>query len=167
MKAPNVRHAEARPFRTEGYILLESVVAMVVLSLGIYAVHGTIRQAIITRGQSEDYTRVQFLLEQVMAQAALQPRLTEGRDGGFFEQSDRRFVWQYTIRKVDVPKPKFGNAQAFGLDDPSDVVLPAPYLAHVHATITWKRAGREFSESMETLYNPNKLWLPPEVSGLR
>ena len=161
MKGPYLTRAEAPPCGTKGYILLEAVVAMVVLSLGIYAVHGTIRQAIITRGQSQDYTRVQFLLEEVMAYATLQPLMQVGEASGRFVQLEKRFAWKYTIRKVDVPSPTSGSPGALGDEDPLAINDRVPYLAHVHATVTWKRAGREFSESMETLYNSNSLWIAP------
>ncbi|MCH7909983.1 MAG: hypothetical protein IIB38_10245, partial [Candidatus Hydrogenedentes bacterium] len=60
-----------------GYILLETAVALVLLSVGATTVHRTIQEAIRTRGQAQDYTRVRFLLDQVVADIEIQPELTE------------------------------------------------------------------------------------------
>ncbi len=88
-----------------GYILIEAVVALVLLSVGAYAVHGTLRQAILTRGQAQDYTQVRFALQQVVSELELQPMLNEEERSGRFPGELERFAWRYTISRVALPLP--------------------------------------------------------------
>ena len=50
-----------------GYILFEAVVSMAILSLSVVGIHRVMREAIITRGQSHDYTMAKFFAEEVMS----------------------------------------------------------------------------------------------------
>lgn len=140
----------------DGYILVEAVVALVLLSVGAYAVHGTIRQAVLTRGQAEDYTQARFLLEQVIAGVQIQPRIKEETKEGVFPEPHGRFRWETSIERIDLPIPARASASDFeyprGLD----------YLARIRATVYWERSGQPFSESYETLVSPGKLYQPPE-----
>ena len=91
--------------KRDGYILIEAAVAMVLLSIGALTVHGTIQEAVRTRGQAQDYTRARFLLEQVLADLEIQPELAEHSDRGRFEGEHARFLWDYRVRRVNVPLP--------------------------------------------------------------
>ena len=149
--------------RKTGYILVEAMVALAILSLGAFVVHGTIRQAVLTRGQAQDYTRARFLLEGLVADLELQPELVEDSTRGRFEGDDRRFRWSYGVRRVNVPKPgaplrppRPGKKRRPFTYEPG-----RDYLARVRATVTWERGGRAFSESFETLLGPDRLWQPP------
>ena len=149
-----------------GYILVEAAVAMVLLGIGSFAVHGTIQEALRTRGQAQDYTHARFLMEQVVADLELQPQLTVHSKQGRFSGENDRFSWAYSVRRVDVPKPtaplspppkgEKKKKRKFEYGQGRD------YLAHVRATVTWRRGGREFSESYETLLGTDKLWQPPK-----
>ncbi len=152
-----------------GYILLETAVALVLLSVGATTVHRTIQEAIRTRGQAQDYTRVRFLLDQVVADIEIQPELTEHAAQGQFEGEHARFSWDYEVRRVDVPlsaRPPLSSTEGTeGMEGTEEKQFEYPedqeYLAYVRATVSWTRSGREFSESYETLLGPHKLWQRP------
>ncbi len=152
-----------KPARRSGYILVETAVALVLLSVGSYAVHRTIQEAIRTRGQAQDFTRARFLLDQAMENVLAQPILTERQESGRFAGADDRFSWTSEVRRVNVPPPKAP------LRPPADR-KPVPkfefsegaeFLTRVRVTVTWMRSGQEFSESYETLLAPERLWQPP------
>ena len=145
-----------------GYILVEATVALVLLSLGAYAVHGTIRQALITRGQAQDYTQVRFLLERIASEVSLQPMVKEESQSGSFTGDFSRFAWSYTLSRVDVPLPQPPPFPPAGWAEPEDFEYQVEYLGLITATVTWQRAGQPYSESLETLFNPFKLWQPIE-----
>ena len=155
------QNGTARRASVGGYIMIETVVALVLLSVGAYAVHGTLRQAILTRGQAEDYTQVRFALQQLVSDLELQPILKEEERSGRFPGDLERFAWRYTISRVALPLP------------PEVLALPPPqrefaypkgldFLTRVHVTIDWTRGGQPFSESFETLLAPSRLFQPPE-----
>lgn len=144
----------------DGYIMLEAAVALVLLTAGVYAVHGTIQQAIEARGQARDYTQVRFLLEEVLADVEMQPKLVEHEERGRFDPPHERFSWSYAVRRIDLPLPEIPEELTEG-----GIEFPVEYLAHVTATVTWTRGGREYSESFETLFSPEKLWQPPKEPG--
>ena len=149
-----------------GYILFEATLALVLLTVGAYSVHGVIRQAILTRGQAQDYTTAKFLLEQVIADVEFQPVITPERQEGRFEGEYDRFSWSAEVNKIEIPKPE-GPLISLGGGgpDPGELKLQSPALAHVVATITWQRGGRTFTETMETLFDYKKLWIQPEDQG--
>jgi type II secretory pathway pseudopilin PulG len=148
----------------KGYILIEATVAMVVLSLGAIMVHGTMRQSTQTLGQSEDFTQARFLISSLMNEIQLQPELVEGKKIGQFQENEGRFRYEYIVRKVPIPLP---NEPAPEIDpnsrDPRKVKFNPrdKYLLHVRTVIKWRRAGREFEESLETLLDGDRLYVPP------
>ena len=144
-----------------GYILLEATVAMVVLGAGAYAVHGAIRQALITRAQAQDYTHARFLLERLIAEREIQPELKPGTDSGRFTGEWNRFDWQYQVRMVYVPlpsKPPINPTPRKPGERPIAFEYSIKHIMHIRATVSWVRSGRSFSESIETLFNPSKFW---------
>lgn len=159
-----------RSLSTHGYILVETAVALVVLSAGAFVVHGTIQQALQTRGQAQDYTRARFLLEGLVADLEMQPQVAVHAAEGRFEGEHDRFSWDYRVRRVNVPKPVAplrpapeGSKKA----KPFEYLADRDYLAHMRATVYWTRSGRSFSESYETLLRTSKLWQPPKATSKR
>ncbi len=142
-----------------GYILVETTVALVLLAVGSWAIHATIREAILARGQAQDYTQARFLLEEVVAKLELQPLLSHGSKRGTFPGDLSRFSWSYTVKRVDVPAPSAPTGIGRRQNQPP-VEFVAEFLTGVQATVTWTRGGREFSESFETLFRPSKFWEP-------
>lgn len=154
-------HRATRRVSQGGYILLEATVALFLLGVVSYAIHGTFQQALMTRAQAQDYTRVRFLLEQVLAEQQLQPLVTQSSGGGFFDnEEDSRFMWEYEIRKITLPKPKVPDTSPpdGGVRGEFKYPKESSFLVHVVVTVTWMRGGQEFSESLETLFSPRKLW---------
>lgn len=155
---PRPRHS-TRVRRCAGYILLETMVALVVLGAGSYAVHGTIRQAMITRAQAQDYTQARFLLEQVIGTVELPRRIRVETQSGRFEGDFSRFAWEYQVKTIDIPKPTGPRAVSgdSGRQRSSPAEYSVKFLVHIRATVSWVRMGQSFEESFETLFNPSKL----------
>ena len=143
-----------------GYILLEAVVGLALLSIAAYAVHGTLRQALETRGQAQDYTRVRFLLEELLAQEQLQPFSEWETRSGVFPAPNDRFRYTVAVAPVEVPKPP-PRPQPPGAPE-FDFHYQEPYLVHLKVSVTWERFGRTFSESLETLFQPTRMPLNPD-----
>jgi len=141
-----------------GYILFEAVVSMAILSLSVVGIHRVMREAIITRGQSHDYTMAKFFAEEVMSTLELQPRVVEGSGGGTCD--DSRFRYEWKISKVQVPEPPM--PPNLPPDQIEQYQLAAKYLAKVQATIIWERNGVEFREKLQTLWPPEKIFVPKE-----
>lgn len=155
--------------RAAGYILIETAVALVLLSIGAFAVHRTIQEAIRTRGQAQDFTRARFLLDQRMAEVLAQPVLVEKRAQGRFTGMDDRFAWTSEIARVNVPVPKAPlRPRPDGKPAPKfEFPRSRDYLASVRVTISWDRSGMSFSETYETLLPPQRLWQPPPPPAQR
>lgn len=147
-----------RPTSLSGYILLEASVGLVVLSIGVFVVQGTLRDALRTRGQAQDFTQASLLLNQIVADLEAERELIEhAKDGQFPGQLDR-FSWRYEVRRVDVPVPP-------APPPPEGVTVvekkpPAEWLAHVIVTVNWERSGIPFERSVETLLRTERLWQP-------
>ena len=156
--------------RRGGYILLEALVSLSLLSIGMLYIHRALQQAIVVRAQTQDYTQARFLLEDMVGYLQLQPQFIEKTDsGGYDEEELRRFKWAWEISKIDLPMPELPP------DLPEEVranlVLNVKYLTKIKATISWTRTHRgkkfKYEESIETLSKPGKLWIPPEFDALQ
>jgi hypothetical protein len=149
--------------KARGYILLETVMALVVLSIGALTINGAARNALQTRGQALDYTDARFILDNLMADVEMQPRLQEGVTRGAWK-ANPRFQWRIEIRKAPLtppvtprrPGPKSKPPGSFKFDAHTD------YLTAVEVTLSWTRGGQSFEESYETLLPPDRL-KEPEV----
>lgn len=145
--------------RSGGYILLEAVVSMALLSVSVIGINGALRQAILVKGEAQDYTQARFILEQQIAKVELQPKLNECENSGTFAGEKARFRWRYKVSKIKLPEPELPP------DIPpqrlQQLKLSAPYMAKIEATVTWSRGGIKHEETIETLWFPEKLWTPP------
>lgn len=145
-----------------GYILIECLVALAVLSTSVFVMQRAMRQSISMRGQARDYTQARFLLEELVAEVLLQPELAEGQERGLFGDENSRFSWTRTIEKFEIPAPPLPP------DVPPDrpvPPLPVSYLGRITATVQWSRSGASYRETLETLIPPWQLWLPPPPAG--
>jgi hypothetical protein len=150
--------------------MIEAVVAIAVLSVGAFAIHRTIQEAIRTRGQAQDFTRARFLLDQVISDLLIQPQLREEARSGSFSGEDARFSWQWSVRRVDPPAPRVPlKPPPKGAGPVTPIKYPdgTDYLAHVRVEIHWQRSGLPFSEPYETLLAPERLWQPPPLPASR
>lgn len=144
-----------------GYILVETIVAMAVLSVSAAAVQQAVYTAVQARGLSQDYTTAQWLLEDLAASASLEPRLADGDVlTGTFPAPYDRFEFTRTVEKVKIPLPPLPA----GLTPEQVAALEASYqdyLGRVRIEIRWFRGGQPFSIVGETLIAPGRLWLDP------
>ncbi|HOH28634.1 MAG TPA: hypothetical protein PLC40_03075 [Candidatus Hydrogenedentes bacterium] len=145
--------------RMTGYIFVETVVAMGVLSLSTLVIQGALRQAILTRAQAQDYTTARFLLEQVAGEQALLFQQPEGSGSGQFPAPYEAYAYEWEIKRVDIPLPE----QAASLPPEArqhfeDNFLD--YMGMLRVRVTWQRGGAEFEARGETLLRPDLIWLP-------
>ena len=151
-----------RSRRRQGYIMVETTVAIVILGISAITIHGVIREAIRTRAQVQDYTHVRLLLEEFIAEKELQPVLFEDRGQGTFDDGTGRFSYTYSVEPIKVPHPVFPTPIA-----PPDVRIPkfqydegANLLVRVSVTASWTRGTTEFQESMEVLLPQDRFAVP-------
>ena len=157
-----MRHRHSK----RGYIMVETVVAIVILGVSAITIQGVIREAIRTRAQVQDYTHVRFLLEEFIAQKELQPVLFEDRGEGIFDDGTGRFRYTYSVEPMLVPPPVFPAPLA-----PPEVPIPkfqynadAFLLVRVSITASWTRGETDFEETMEILL-PQERFVAPQQSG--
>lgn len=147
--------------RLRGYILVEAVTAMAVLSITAVTVQRAVHTAVLARGLSQDYTTGQFLLERIAADCALEPRIAAGEEhAGAFPPPHERFNYTWTLEKVDLPLPEVPAGLAQEQREALDSELLA-YMGKLRIEIGWKRGGEPFSVVAETLLSPERTWLDP------
>ncbi len=147
-----------------GWILLETIVALMMLSIGGVAVNRAMQEALVTRAMARDFTEARFLMEQVMSELELQPALVEGESkSGNFGDDFPRFSYQWNVSRVELPQPELPPQAAAILVQP--LQLPVHYLGKIHVTLTWTRAGRKFSRSAETLIAPERIFTEEDAQA--
>lgn len=145
-----------------GYIFAETVVAMALLSVSALVIQSALRQAIITRGQAQDFTVARFLMEQIASEQALLFEQPEGSGAGVFEPPYERFSYEWELKRVEVPLPPIPpflppELVASVVDSFND------YMGKLTVRISWSRAGMERDCVGETLVRPELLWQPPDI----
>lgn len=149
-----LRHSRA------GYILIETTVAIVVLGISAITIHGVVRQAILTRGQVQDYTQVRLLLEEFLTEKELQPLVFVEQGEGVFQDGSGRFGYTYSITPVPVPSPRF--PPLVGVDgeplEPFRYISGASRLVRISITAYWSRGQVPFEETMEVLLPEDKFY---------
>jgi Tfp pilus assembly protein PilV len=157
---PRAVRPSVRGGKSVGYILFETMVAMVLLSVGLIAINRAMRETIVVRGQARDYTEARFLIEETISMLELQPQLVEASKSGRFKGEHSRFSYKWQVSKVDVPEPELPS------DTPPEGAekfkLAARYLAKIEATVSWERFGRKYEQTAQTLWTPEKLFMPEE-----
>jgi len=147
--------------RPRGYILVETIVAMAVLSVTIMGIHRSVQQALIARGIAQDYTTARFLLEEKVAELTIQPQLRESQGKGVFPAPYQRFNFEWKVSKISFPKPPMPphlppERRPFIENQFKD------YMGRITLKLDWTRAGRPYERVAETLISPDKLWQPPK-----
>ena len=143
----------------DGYILLESIVSMGLLSICMLAIYGGMRDATLMRGLSEDFTTARFLLEEKALEHELQPELVEGSGSGQFPSPHERFTYDWEISRVEIPIPP----PPPGLTDEQVLAYLMQFVrfqGKLSVTVRWQRAGFEQEITAETLLRPGQLWEP-------
>lgn len=142
-----------------GYIFVETVVAMGVLSVSVLVVQAALRQGILTRAQSQDYSTARFLLEQVAGEQALLFQQPEGNGSGDFDAPYEAYHYEWKIEKVDIPHPEAaGNLPPEQREDFEKRIID--YMGKLTVRITWRRGGADMEALGETLLRPDLLWMP-------
>ena len=161
-----------------GYILFEAIVAMALLSAGLLAIHGALRQTVMVRGVARDYTMARFLLQSLMSEIQMQPVLRAAEGSGRCDPPNERFSYEWRIERVQVPWPPVNEKprdpeirmDAMGnitMVDPPTFDLPEPFMGRISVTLHWVRGGREFSRTIETLAANHRMWVPDSEHGQR
>lgn len=143
-----------------GYILVEAMVAMGLLSLGMLSINAGLRQAVLVRGETEDLSVVRFMLEEIMTDLEMQPELEESSGSGRFPGELSRFQYEWEISRVSIPRPTL-PAEASEADIARFDNQFKDYIGRVTVVIRWTRAGNEYEVFGETLLRPEQLWTPP------
>lgn len=146
--------------RRAGYILVETIVSLGLLSVGMIVIQSAIRQAILTRGQAEDYTRARFLLEQIVSEKLIQPELMESKGQGEFKENLSRFSYEWEIGKAEIPRPVIPPTIPPEQRKQLEKEFKG-WMGKLHVRISWSRAGIPFEISGDTLFKPEQLWQPP------
>ncbi len=148
--------------RRQGYIFAETVVAMALLSMSALVIQGALRQAIITRGQAQDFNTARFLMERIASENALRFQQPEGSGSGIFDPPYERFSYEWELKRVEVPLPEIPPFL------PPEVVANVlqnfkDYMGKLTVRIRWSRSGMDFERVGETLVRPELLWQPPPL----
>jgi len=150
---------------TGGWILLETIVAMAVLSIGVVAVNRAIGEAVVTRAMASDYTQARFLLEQKLAEVEMQPLIVaDTREQGNFGEAFPRFTWLWDVKAVEMPAPSLPDDVAALIGQRFEP--PVPYLGRISVTVRWTRKGNTYERVLETLIPPERFLLPVESPNM-
>ena len=142
-----------------GYIFVETVVAMGVLSISVLVVQAALRQGILTRAQAQDYTTARFLLEQVAGEQALLFQQPEGSGSGDFDAPYDNYHFEWNIEKVDIPIPEaVGTLPPEQREEFEKRIVD--HMGKLTVRITWRRGGAEMEALGETLLRPDLFWMP-------
>lgn len=150
--------------RRPGFILIETVVAMAVLSVTILGVHRGISQALTARARTMDFTVARFLLEEKLNELLLQPQLTVSQDSGTFAAPHERFSFSWTVKRIDLPTPEIPPTVPPERRQFVEKQLQK-YIGKIEIKIAWERSGQAFERTGETLIGKDKLWQPPDPAG--
>lgn len=148
--------------RRAGYVLLEAVGAMAVLSMGIVGVHQAMRETIVTRGQARDFTQARFLMDELLGELQLQPLLAEGTQSGDFGEGLARFHWSYTVTRVELRSEEEPQLALDPNRRPIVVKRPVNFMCRIEVTVSWTHRGQSYSQTTQTLCQPEKLPVPDE-----
>lgn len=142
-----------------GWILIETLVALTVLSIAGVALNRALFQAQVTRAQARDYTQARFMLERLISELEMQPVLVAGTESGDFGDAHPVFTWTRTAERIKTPPP--ATAVPFS-QLPPGASLPVLALGKLTATVHWTRNGRPFDESVTTLIPAQRIVVPEE-----
>ena len=147
-----------------GYIFVETLVAMAILSVSTMVIQEAIRQAILARGEAMDYTTARFLIEKVMSDRMLVFEQPEGSGSGTCDAPFERFSYEWEVKRVEIPMPEMPQ-----LMNPDDIEFfkrnYVKYLGKLTVKLSWSRAGTPFTAVAETLLRQDLVWMPPDPSG--
>ncbi|MBX7256370.1 MAG: type II secretion system GspH family protein [Candidatus Hydrogenedentes bacterium] len=145
-----------------GWILVETLVALVVLSVGILAANRALGESMFTRAMAQDYTQARFFIEQVMSELELQPMLAENSTGqGDFGKDYPRFKYKWAVSRADIPVPRV--PPEILVNYPDGIEMPVPYVGKISVTVLWTRRDQTYTRTAETLIGPERLYVYKKV----
>ena len=145
--------------RRRGYILLESVVAMGVLSVGIVGINASLRQVLLTRALAEDFTRVRFYLDELVAAAELRYPVTSTEESGSYGE-ESRFRWSRKIELYPIPIPPLPVELA--LEEALDLQQTVGQIAKVTVRVDWTRMGSPYSRRTVSFLPAEQVFVFPD-----
>lgn len=142
-----------------GYILIETVVAMALLSISMLVIQQSLQQAILVRGRVLDISNARLLLQQKMADVELQYELPESQESGTFPYPYERFSWEWELALHNVPRPQLPD---FVKEEKRKQLkrIFKPYMGKLTVTVAWERGGQPFEITGQTLLKPEHIWIP-------
>jgi hypothetical protein len=157
-KLARLRHHGHRRTTCAGWILVETMAALMVLSIGGIAMNRAMHEALITRAMARDFTTARFLLEQVISEIELQPVIIDGASrSGEFGDDYPQFSYRWNVSVVPIPQPELPPLATANIVQPLE--LPVQYLGKISATVSWTRVGRSFERTVETLVSPERIYV--------
>jgi len=125
-----------RESKTEGFTLIEVVVALAILGVALTVIIELFSGGLRLARTSVEYTRAITYARMKMEEIAVQQKMEEGTQEGEFDSTYR---WQVETKKVDVLPIEKG------------IEFKAPTeLFQVKVNILWKSGDREKSTRLET-----------------
>lgn len=145
----------------QGYILIETIVAMALLSISMLVIQQSLQQAILVRGRVLDYSNARLLLQQKMGEVEVQYELPESEEFGRFAPPYERFGWEWKLELLKVPRPQLPD---FVKEEKRKQLKRQfkPYMGKLTVTIDWERGGEPFSVTGQTLLKPEHIWIPED-----
>lgn len=137
-----------------GYILVETLVAMGVLSVGMVAVGNALHQAHMMRAIAKDRTDARFLLEQVTGTVELRTVIEPTAEAGVFPDHPR-YQYSYAIDLIQMEMPKPAPSLSPTLTRRLRVV--PPLIPRLRVSVKWQRMGGAYEEVFETLLPPERI----------
>jgi type II secretion system protein I len=101
MRAPSGRIVKFADGSSQGYILLEAMLAVAVASAGLVAVLAAFRLSAAGVQRARDTAVATWLAEQTMAELRVVPLQSIGTHEGAFEGDLERYRWRTIIRPVE------------------------------------------------------------------
>ena len=142
-----------------GYILIETIVAMALLSVSMIVIQQSLHQAILVRGRIMDFSTARLLLKEQTAAVEIQHEVPVTKKFGRFPPPYERFSWEWEMSKLSVPRPELPD---WIVEDKRKSLkkMFKPYMGKLRVTIKWERGGEPFEITGHTLVKPEHLWLP-------
>lgn len=149
--------------KRRGYILVETITAMAILSITAITAQRAIQVAIQARGLAQDYATAQLLLENLVADQSLQPRISLGaHEAGTFPAPYERFQYVWHLDPASIPFPEIPPGLPPGQVAAAEQSF-IRYMGRLQVSITWSRAGQAMEIEGDTLLHPGQVWIPPEM----
>lgn len=142
-----------------GYIMVETLVAMSILSISAFGIHRSVYQAISARREAEQLTIARYLLESLVAQVEMRPQMgLGGNTGTFAADGYPEFAYTYEVARIEVPLR--GRAARY-LNDPRLSLDYQNYIGKLTVRIYREQDGPDRPLVVgETLLQPSQVWMP-------